>query len=59
MEVIAINLNEFINIILDKSGLEIIHLSIILEYVGEEFDVLEAIVSHSWPHIKQNNIHHH
>jgi len=46
MEVIAINLYELLNIIPDDSGLESIHLCIILEHVGEESDVLEARVSH-------------
>ena len=40
MEVIAINLNEPLNIISDDDGLESIHLSIILEYVVKEADVL-------------------
>ena len=46
MEVISINLNKLLNIIPDDSGLESIHLCIILEYIGEESDVLEAKVSH-------------
>jgi len=58
MEVIAINLNEPLNIISDDNGLESIHLSIILEYVGEETDVLEVGVSHNMSDIKQNGIHH-
>ena len=41
MEVVAINLNEPLNIIFDNDGLESIHLSIILEYVVKETDVLE------------------
>ena len=58
MEVIAINLNESLNIIFDDGRLESIHLSIILEYVGKEDDLLEARVSHNRSHVKQNNIHH-
>ena len=46
MEVIAINLNKLLNIIPDDSGLESIHLCIILEYVGEESDMLETGVSY-------------
>ena len=57
MEVEAINL-KFLNIIPDDSGLESIHLCIILEYVGEEGNVLEIGVSHKKSHIEQNCIHH-
>ena len=46
MEVVPINFNGLVNIIPDDGGLEGIHLCIILEYVGEEFDILEARVSH-------------
>jgi len=56
---VAINLNESLNIISDNIRLENIHLSIILEYVGEEGDMLGARVSHSRSYTKQNNIHHH
>jgi len=41
MEIVAINLNEPINIISDNDGLESIHLSIILEYVVKEAYMLE------------------
>ena len=41
MEVIAINLNELLNIIPDNIRLESIHLGIILEYVVKEADLLE------------------
>jgi hypothetical protein len=58
MEIITINLNELLNIILDDSRLESLHLSIILEYVGEKSDMLEARVSHNRSHIQQNSIHH-
>ena len=58
MEIEAINLNELLNIIPDDSGLESIHLGIILEYIGEEFDVLEAMVSHRRLNMKEDNIHH-
>jgi len=58
MEVVTINLNEPLYIIPDDSGLEGIHLCIILEYVGEEPDVLEAGVSHRKSNMGQNNIHH-
>lgn len=58
LEIKAINLNGLLNIIPDDRGFEGIHLGIILEYVGEETDVLEARVSHRRLHIKENNIHH-
>lgn len=58
MEVVAINLNEPLNVIFDDNGFESIHLSIILEYVGEEGDMLEGGVSHNRSHTKQNNMHH-
>ena len=41
MKIVAINLNEPINIISDNDGLESIHLSIILEYAVKEADMLE------------------
>ena len=41
MEIIAINLNESLNIIPDNIRLESIHLGIILEYVMEEANLLE------------------
>lgn len=40
MKVVAINLNELINIILDDDRFDTIHLGIILEYVIEETDLL-------------------
>ena len=40
MEIIAINLNESLNIIPDNIRLESIHLGIILEYIVEETDLL-------------------
>lgn len=49
MEIVAINLNELLNIISDDSGFESIHLGIVLEDVEEEADVLEARVSHRRP----------
>jgi len=58
MEVISINLYELLCIIPDDSGLESIHLCIILEYVGEESDVLDAGVNHRKSNIRQNNTHH-
>jgi hypothetical protein len=47
VDIEAINLNELLNIISDDSGLESIHLGIILEYVGKEGNVLWARVSRS------------
>jgi hypothetical protein len=47
MDVVAINLNEIINIISDNGRLEDIQLSIILEEVGEEGNMLQAGMSHS------------
>jgi len=58
MEVVAINLNELLNIIPDDSRLKSIHLCIILEYIGEESDVLKAGVSQRKSHMEQNCIHH-
>ena len=58
LEIEAINLNGLLNIIPDDRRFESIHLGIILEYVGEETDVLEARLSHRRLHIKEDNIHH-
>ena len=47
MDVVAINLNEVINIISDNGRFEDIQLSIILEEVGKEGNMLQARMSHS------------
>ena len=47
MDVVTINLNEVINIISDNGRFEDIQLSIILEEVGKEGNMLQARMSHS------------
>ena len=47
MDVVAVNLNEVIDIISDNGRLEDIQLGIIFEEVGEEGNMLQAGMSHS------------
>ena len=58
MDVVAVNLNEVIDIISDNGGLEDIQLGIIFEEVGEEGNMLQARMSHSKRRMGENNVPH-
>ena len=58
MDVVAINLNEVIDIISDNGGLEDIQLGIIFEEVCEEGNMLQTRMSHSKRTMGENNIPH-
>lgn len=56
MDVVALDLDEVVNIISDNGRLEDVQLGVILEEVGEEGNMLRARMSHSKRRIMGNNM---